>query len=218
MHLVEEYRALVVALLEQMGIEPRRVETAPILTARPDAAAALDRMVGACPRPWMVLAPGAVYGVTKRWPADRFAALADALRDHHGGTVFLTGAAGDRAVAAEVAGRASATLVDLTGRTGLGELIALFTRADLVVSNDSGAMHLAGAAGAPLVAIFGSTNPDWTSPLGERVSLVRHPVPCAPCYRRTCEVGLLCLHGIEVERVRQAAGERIKTGRVPPRA
>lgn len=218
LHLADEYRDLVARTVRRLGRDPVRA-TEPVRLVAPDEAhRALDERVGQAPRPWFVLAPGAVYGPTKRWPPARYAALADALVARHGGTAFLTGAAGDREACRATARAADAPLVDLAGKTGLPALIALLGRADLVVSNDSGAMHLAGATGAPLVAIFGSTNPDWTSPIGDRVTLVRRPVPCAPCYARTCAIGIVCLTGIDVDEVLAAAEERLRTGRALPRA
>jgi len=217
-HLAEEYRDLVARTVRRLGREPRRADDPVRLVAPGGAHASLDRVVGDVPRPWIVLAPGAVYGPTKRWPAERYGALADALVARHGGTVFLTGAAGDRDACAATGAAATAPTVDLAGKTGLPELVALLGRADLVVSNDSGAMHLAGATGAPLVAIFGSTNPAWTSPIGDRVTIVRRPVPCAPCYARTCAIGIVCLTGIEVDEAQAAADDRLRTGRALPRA
>ena len=85
-------------------------------------------------------------------------------------------------------------------------------RAAVVVSNDSGMAHLAGAAGAPTVAIFGSTSSAWTAPLGAHVRVVQHPPVCAPCFRRTCAIGYGCLAAVSVREVCAAidslAGER----------
>ncbi len=207
-HLRDEYRDLVRALARRRGAESANADE-PMLVPRPEDRDRIAVRLGAVPRPWIVLAPGAVYGPTKRWPASRFAALADVLHTRHGGTTLVVGAGGDAVVAAEVERAAETTLVNLAGASTLGELIALLADADVVVSNDSGAMHVAGAVNAPLVAIFGSTNPEWTSPAGRRVTIVRRDEPCAPCYRPDCAIGIVCLTRIDVGEIADAASRAL---------
>ncbi|MCG3179159.1 MAG: Lipopolysaccharide heptosyltransferase 1 [Phycisphaerae bacterium] len=118
------------------------------------------------------LAPGASYG-SKRWPAERFAALADHLADRHGIGSVLIGAPGERTVCEAVRSAARCGPADLSGATSVAVMIALLERAAVVVSNDSGPMHIAAALGRPLVAIFGPTDPARTGPWGRPDSVVR---------------------------------------------
>lgn len=144
-----------------------------------------------------VIAPGAEYGPAKRWPAERFAEVAEGLRQAVADWVVV-GSAGDAAAAAAVEARLGDGCRNLCGRTSLKELIALLRGAKLVVCNDSGVMHLAAACGAPVVAVFGSTEPRLTRPIHGGVAIVRKHVPCSPCFRRECPLG----HYDCLERVR----------------
>jgi heptosyltransferase-2 len=138
---------------------------------------------------------GASYGPAKRWLPERFAGVIDALvRD--GASVALLGGPGDREAVDAVRSAVTTRVLDLSGRTTIGTLGAVLAEADLLISNDTGPMHLAAAVGTPTVAIFGSTNPVWTRPYGPRTRVVRHEVPCSPCYLRVCKIGYLCMQGI----------------------
>lgn len=166
-------------------------------------AAELLGQAGLAGRPLAVLAPGALYGPAKRWPAERFAALADVLAGR-GHAVAVCGGTAERATCDAVAAACGGAVVVLAGRTSLPVQAALCSRAAAVVSNDSGMAHLAGAVGAATVAIFGSTASAWTAPLGPRVRVVQRPPVCAPCFRRTCRIGYGCLAAISVEDVLHA--------------
>ncbi|MFM1897604.1 MAG: lipopolysaccharide heptosyltransferase [Pseudomonadota bacterium] len=155
----------------------------------------------------LVLCPGAEFGAAKQWPARHFAALAEvAMAD--GWQIWLLGSAGDRAVAAAITdhlapSRATACR-DLTGRTSLIQAIDLLSVATAVVSNDSGLMHVAAALEKPVVAIYGSTSPDFTPPLADRVKLLHTDIACRPCFQRQCPLGhLRCLTEIGPDRVYQ---------------
>ncbi len=160
--------------------------------------------------PWFGLNAGAEYGSAKRWPAERFVATAAALRQKTGCRWVLFGGRGDRELAEEIAlglsaGRAEA-VVNLAGQTSLMELAAALKVCDVVLTNDTGPMHLAAAVGAPVVAIFGSTAPELTAPLlSPLTQIVRQAVPCAPCFLRQCPIDLRCLRGIQPEAVVAAA-------------
>lgn len=148
------------------------------------------------------LNPGATYGPAKRWPADRYAALADRLVADLGMRVVLTGAHADGPVASAVRSHArhADRIIDLTGRTDIQLLAAVLKRCAVFVTNDTGAMHVAAALGVPVVAIFGPTDPRTTSPVGRHVRL-RHPVPCSPCLLRECPIDHRCMTGISVDDV-----------------
>lgn len=148
------------------------------------------------------LNPGAAFGSAKRWPADRYAVLADRLVEDLGMKILLTGARADGPVARVVrsAARYPDRVIDLTGRTDIQLLGAVLKRCAVFVTNDTGAMHVGAAVGVPVVAIFGPTDPKTTSPVGQH-ALLRHPVPCSPCLLRECPIDHRCMTGITVDHV-----------------
>lgn len=155
----------------------------------------------------IALAPGATYGPTKRWPEERFLDLARRLAARGRPLLWLGGTA--EAELCERLARACPGSLSVAGLLSLRETLALLAGCRLVVSNDSGAMHLAQAAGAPTVGIFGSTDPAWTGPVGAGAEVVRRPVPCAPCFRPRCPYALECLEGIEVDEVERAVARAL---------
>ena len=159
-------------------------------------------------QPWFGLNPGAEYGPAKRWPAERFVEAAVALRRKTNCRWVIFGGAGDRDLAEKIAHKAGEPILNLAGKTSLRELAAALKLCDLVLTNDTGPMHLAAAVGARMVAIFGSTSPELTGPIfSPRARIVRQPVPCAPCFLRECPIDLRCLRGIDPEMVVAAATE-----------
>lgn len=160
------------------------------------------------------LAPGAAYGPAKKWLPERFAAVADRLAKEHGAQVIMMGSAGDRTSLDAVQSFARVPLVNLAGKTDLKQAIALIAKCGLFISNDSGLMHVAGALGVPTVAVFGSTNPASTSPVGEKSIVIYKHVPCSPCLKQVCPTDFRCMQEIGVEEVygtaqRLLAEERI---------
>jgi heptosyltransferase-2 len=155
-------------------------------------------------------APGAAYGQAKQWPPHRVAAvMARAVREHDI-TPVVVGAAHDREAARAIESwlRAHAPdvaprVVNLAGRTNLGVLVGLVARMTAFVSNDSGAMHLAAAAGRPVIAIFGPTNERATHPIGDH-DVLTHRVFCRPCMLRDCPIDHRCMKGITADAVFQA--------------
>lgn len=156
---------------------------------------------------WLGINAGAEYGPAKRWPADRFAAVADALRQEFDCGIAVFGGLGDLALAEELAEQlktAAPTLRVLAGKTTLRELLAALTCCRVLLTNDTGPMHVAAALAVPVVVPFGSTSPELTGPglPGDpRYRLIQSNAPCAPCFLRTCPIDLRCLRGISVERV-----------------
>lgn len=145
--------------------------------------------------------PGAEYGPSKRWPARYFAALAQRLaRD--GYEVWLLGSKKDAATGVEIVRDAGGTVLDLTGKTSLDEAIVLLSIADQVVTNDSGLMHVTAALDRSLVAIYGSSSPEFTPPLSNRARIVRLGIACSPCFERVCPLGHFdCMMRLDPERV-----------------
>jgi heptosyltransferase-2 len=157
--------------------------------------------------PFLALTPGAAYGGAKRWLPERFAAAADTLARERSAEVVVLGAPSDRALGEAIAARMETRPRVLCGETTLADLVAILADSALLVTNDSGAMHVAAALGTPLVAVFGPT--DWreTAPVGTRHRLVREPVHCAPCLLRDCPIDHRCMRAVTVERVVGAARE-----------
>ncbi len=153
------------------------------------------------------LAPGAAFGPAKCWPAERFASAARELLAGEVEAVLLMGSAGEAPACGTVAGLLKCTPVfDLAGRTSLGRALALLERLALFICNDSGLMHAAAALGVPTLAVFGSTNPVATAPLGRWVRVIYHELDCAPCKKPRCPLGTLeCLRSVAPEEVVEAA-------------
>lgn len=151
--------------------------------------------------------PAALFGTAKRWPADRYARAAGQVAEEVDGRVFVTGLADERGVAEEVCQAGGPRFHNAAGEMTLRGLMAFLGACSLYLTNDSGAMHVAAAMGAPLVAVFGST--DWvtTAPLGEHVRIVRVETPCAPCILRHCPIDHRCMTGVSVDMVAAAARE-----------
>lgn len=125
---------------------------------------------------------GATNGLAKRWPIPHWAALADQLMTEFGAKVVLTGAASDAAITAAVTARMQQAPLDFSGKTTIPQLAALLERCDLVISGDSGPLHMAGAVGTPVIAIHGPTDPVLSGPVGKEATILRLGIWCSPCY------------------------------------
>ena len=139
--------------------------------------------------PLIGLNPGAAFGPAKRWPAEKYAELADKICRKTGARILLFGSAADRETAAAIirhAGHAATRMIDLTGATSLIEAMALIGECEVFVTNDSGLMHVAAALHTPMVAIFGSTDHIATGPFSSNATVIRKPLPCSPCKKTHC--------------------------------
>lgn len=167
-------------------------------------------------RPWLAMNVSARW-VTKRWPAAHFAETADALtRDGLGPVVFIGGAS-ERAETEGVRTMMRTKAVDLTGQTAVGLLPTLLRQAAVLITNDSGPMHIAAAVGTPVVALFGPTDPLRTGPYGQGHSILTHDVECRPCLSRHCHhsIPMACLSDISPDRVVKAVRERVRLNLTP---
>jgi len=151
------------------------------------------------------IAPGASYGAAKCWPPERFAALADRLISECGADVILFGTPSEKEMAARIRSAMKCNPISLVGQTSMRELAALFSACSIFIGNDSGAMHVAAAAGLPVIGIFGPTDPKGTAPLTPQFTLIQEPVSCSPCFLRTCPVDHRCMTRISVDAVFSAA-------------
>ena len=152
------------------------------------------------------LCPGAEYGPAKRWT--EFGLAAKQLSVRYGLHWLIFGTAKEQTLAAEITDMLPSGATNLAGRTSLLELAAQLRRCRLLLTNDTGTMHLAAFLGVPTVAVFGSTEPQLTGPIGEDHVVIRHHVECSPCFLRKCPLDFRCMKAVTVEEVVSAV-ERV---------
>ncbi|MGL4209489.1 MAG: lipopolysaccharide heptosyltransferase II, partial [Candidatus Adiutrix sp.] len=197
-------------LLEQVGLKSPFIS--PSLLAPHHAQEEISKILGPVNNDefTLAIAPGAAFGQAKQWAPHNFAQASSLILDKRPGRVLILGAASEAKAANKVFTALAAIypphkILNLAGTSNLAGAMALLSRSSMLLTNDSGLMHLAGALKVPLVAAFGPTNPLTTGPLGlSRV--VRAPVPCAPCYKRECPLSqCICFQGVTPEKVADAA-------------
>ena len=173
---------------DAQGEIPRPLENPKLAVSEAQRNATLHKLELTLDRPVAVFCPGAEYGPAKRWPAAYYADIAQRLKQR-GYAVWLIGSAKDKPVADEINQLAGGNCINLCGRTGLDDAIALLACAKLVISNDSGLMHLAAALDRPMLALFGSSSPQFTPPLSPQAQVVKLDIECSPCFERECPLG-----------------------------
>jgi heptosyltransferase-2 len=187
------------AMLAGVGLE---VSASPDVRLRaPEPWAERAAALLGAPGPWIGLNPGAFYGSAKRWEPMRYAAAGQRLARETGARVAIVGSAHERPLGEAIAAAMPVPARVLCGETTLGELVGVLSRLLLLLTNDSGPMHLAAALGVRVVAVFGPT--DWreTGPVGPRQRLLREPVHCSPCLLRECPIDHRCMRRVAVDRV-----------------
>lgn len=147
---------------------------------------------------------GASYGSAKCWPPSRFAATLNHLQTHTGCDVILFGTPAEAEVANAIAANLRTPPINLTGQTAIAELSALLSRCQIFLGNDSGAMHVAAAAGLPVIAVFGPTDPHGTAPVTPRVAIVQEKPYCSPCFLRRCPTDHRCMTAVQPAAVEAA--------------
>ncbi len=172
----------------------------------------LDKLQLNQDKPVAVFCPGAEYGPAKRWPVPYFAELAQRL-EQRGYVVWLVGSSRDKEVSDKIVALGNQHCRNLCGATSLTDAIALLSCADLVVSNDSGLMHLAAALDRPMLALYGSSSPQFTPPLSDRAQVIKLDLPCSPCFKRVCPLGHFnCMMKLTPEQVIRHLPERSANG------
>jgi len=149
--------------------------------------------------PYVLIAPGATFGPAKMWPLDHYRALVAGLKKK-GLKIFVVGTQSERALGENISDRNETE--NLCGRLTINQLVALMKKTSLLVSNDSGPMHVAAAVGIPQVALFGSSSPTWTAPINPLAKVISLHLDCSPCFRRVCPLGHTnCLVKMDPDRV-----------------
>jgi heptosyltransferase-2 len=167
----------------------------------------LDSMQLDTSRPIAAFCPGAEYGPAKRWPARHFAELARRF-DAAGFNVWLFGSGKDAEIGEQIREQSGNIAINLCGSTGLDQAIDLLGLADIAICNDSGLMHVVAALNKPLVALYGSSSPDFTPPLSSQAEITTLGLDCSPCFERHCPFGHTdCLEKLAPQQVWQAAGK-----------
>ncbi len=212
-HQIHEYLHLVAAL----GANPEPLP--PQLVVAPGEIEAVKKKfgLGEVKRPLFGLNPGAEYGPAKRWPVDKFIAAAREIQQRTNCTWLVFGGQADVAIADRIESAIPSppsAILNLAGKTSLRELMALLKICRVLLTNDSGPMHVAAALGIPVAVPFGSTSPELTGPglPGDpRHRLLKSDAPCSPCFLRECPIDFRCLNGIGVERVVEAVSSVLQT-------
>jgi heptosyltransferase-2 len=171
---------------------------------------ALNKFLRDDGRPVVGINAGAEYGPAKRWPAERFAQTAIKVSYHANTRWLILGGPQDTVVAGQIetqlrdGGLDDSSIVNVAGKTTLLDLCALLRFCKLLLTNDTGPMHVAAAIGTPVVSIWGSTSPELTGPLSRRSVVIRQPVECSPCFLRECPIDFRCMMGVQVDEVVKA--------------
>jgi heptosyltransferase II len=150
------------------------------------------------------LCPGAEYGPAKRWLPERFAEAAAKITAQSAAQWILFGMKNDTAIGEQIAATIGDQCVNRIGQTTLDQLIDELRRCSLLLTNDTGTMHLAALLGVPVVAVFGSTEPRLTGPLGNGHIILRHHVECSPCFLRECPIDFRCMKAVSADEVADA--------------
>ncbi|MFZ7124656.1 MAG: lipopolysaccharide heptosyltransferase II [Desulfobacterales bacterium] len=197
-----------VYMLERLGIQNQRSELC--LALRSEDRVWVDGVLKG--RDVAVINPGAAYGSAKRWYPQRFAGVADLIHRRYGMEIVLIGGLKEREIGNEIASAMRYPSTNIIGNTSVREMMAVLASSKLVVTNDSGPMHVAAAFGTPIVALFGPTDPRTTSPWSKKAVIVRKKVFCSPCLLRRCPIDHRCMKRIQVEDVMNAVDDLLKNG------
>jgi heptosyltransferase-2 len=212
LNIVAELERLLSGELATESIEPR-FDLSVSEDRKQEALQFLQEHGGQMNAPLAVLCPGSINSRAKRWPAERYAALADRLAES-GATVALIGSPGELDVSNQVCEHARHRPIMLTGKTTVAEAAAIISLADVLITNDTGPAHIGAALNTPMLVIFGPTNPLTTYPYSSNAEIIRHPPDCAPCMLRDCPIDHRCMTAITPEQVFERASVLLSQRRV----
>jgi lipopolysaccharide heptosyltransferase II len=187
---------------EYLGLDPSPVAWKFQLTSEENRN--VDKYVAAIQGGFAVLFVGSRWE-SKRWFPSQAAECARTIKERHRCNVVLLGGKEDGSIAAEILGIAGVAITNLVGQTTLAEALGVIARAMFAVGPDTGLMHVAAAVGTPVVSLWGATSPIRTGPYNFEELVIQGKAPCAPCYRRQCPIGRVCMHSIGSEEI----GEKI---------
>ncbi len=215
-----EFRHQVLHYLElvaKLGVNPE--PCAPRIFLTEAELAASEKFFSNDNRPTLAVAPSAEYGAAKRWSDEKFIETIRAIRAHVDCRVILVGSRTERPYCKHLAEKINAAsnnpaVTVIAGKTMLREVCACLARCRVLLTNDTGPMHLAVAVGTPTVAVFGSTEPTLTGPnypgCENHHTVIRHPVPCSPCFLPECPIDFRCMNRIETEEVVSAVLKKMQ--------
>jgi heptosyltransferase II len=216
-HMVDYYMCLAMWTAEALGYKPEtgmQFEPGMVVELAPDAVAKVETLLqehDLAGKRLVGINPGAAYGGAKRWPLERLAQTADELAARYGAAIVSTASRGESKLTDEVAAHAQAKIHRLGEELDLRGLAALIDRFSMLVTNDSGAMHIAAARGVATIAVFGPTDWNVTKPYSSNGVVVRESPPCAPCFLRECPIDHRCMIDVQVQDV-MAAAEKLVAG------
>ena len=213
-HLVWEYLRLVQKGFEKKIGRKKFELTSPTKPGDSEATAILRKHKIIGKNGFIALGPGATYGPAKRWPLPYWKELIQKLLKQRSENILILGGKEEETYLRELADSFKGTKESkrihlLAGETSVLGLASLLSRCKLLVTNDTGPMHVAAAVGTPTVAIFGSTAPLWTRPFGLGHQVVTHHVECSPCFQKTCPIGYICLNRISTGEVWKAVQKHL---------
>ncbi len=202
-HLVTTYKRV----LEPLGIF--HSSSLPRMVVTKEEAARAEDMLRAYPKPVIGIHPVATYGPAKCWPAERFRKVTEELLRSRSCTILYVGNADAKETIGNIVAEFPSHVVNMAGKTTMRELASLLQKCSLLLTNDSGPMHLADALDVPVVALFGSTCDIRTGPYRRNGVMIHKRVTCSPCFRRTCPIDFRCMNEISVEEVLHAVEQHL---------
>lgn len=202
--MIERFMALA---LKKNGKLPKELPRPSLKVTTDNVTKTIAKLQLQTTKPILALCPGAEFGPAKRWPTTYFAEVAQE-KIKAGWQVWLFGSVKDQIITQKIQQTTKNNCIDLAGKTSLAEAIDLLSLSEMVVSNDSGLMHIAAALNRPLVVLYGSSSPRFTPPLAEKVKILNLNLSCSPCFKRQCPLGhLKCLQDLLPHRVLEAMNE-----------
>jgi len=205
--MVQRYIALAYEVFESL---PQKLLKPKLVANQENLQNALTRYQLSLEKPILILCPGAEFGPSKRWPTEYYAEVANHFISN-GYQIWIIGSSKERDIAQHIQSLTEQQSIDLTGKTTLADAIDLMSQATLVVTNDSGLMHIAAALQRCVIAVYGSTDPGFTPPLSQRAVILREKLSCSPCFKRECPLKHHdCMKKLSAQKVILAAEKLVR--------